>query len=453
MLILSQFNTKRFSFATIALGAAVAFGVASVEAQVGEATGSGSFNRVPFRKSQQADASAPRIASARPISSGSFQGSGNQRRSSVLPSQSSSSPLPSLQDSYDQRQNPIGLGAGDSVRPQVGNSVDLSPQLSPTKDKLRVEYGSIKLIDDIMLPALEPGEIESLNVKEGQFISADTVVGKIDDSLIRLEFDQQRQSYENSRILAEDDISRQAASKKYSLAYNRYERQKNLFKKSSASQSDFEESKFQAEIAKLEIEKANNNQNAAKREALLELARLGIVQKRIARHVLKSDYDAYVIEIFKKQQEFVQAGEEVMRLGRMDELWAQGNVNSHELDEHNALNRPVTVTLEMANGRKIDFEGKVEQIPLERQSSDQYAVKVRIKNRRAEKGGKGSWLLRPLARVSMVIHLDRGFIGDESANAQPVKSGSPVRNGIEVPKTTAPATQVKGNGFPPVRIK
>ncbi|MEL7498073.1 MAG: HlyD family efflux transporter periplasmic adaptor subunit [Planctomycetota bacterium] len=268
------------------------------------------------------------------------------------------------------------------------------------------------LIDDIDLPALEPGAIKNLSVTEGQFIPQGMVVGMIDDDLLLAEYEQQKKRYENARKLAMDEVSIRAAEKEYALALEEFRKADRLFRSRSVSESERNQKKFAAEIANLKMLKAQNDQTTARGEAELELARLAIVQKRIARHVLKSEYDAYVIKIYKKKQEYVQAGEEVMRLGRMDELWAQGNVYASDLDEHNAINRPVTVTLKMADGKTVTFEGRVEQVPLERQSSDQYAVKVRIKNRRANQDVNGSWLLRPLARVSMVIHLDRGFVDD-----------------------------------------
>ena len=69
----------------------------------------------------------------------------------------------------------------------------------------------------------------------------------------------------------------------------------------------------------------------------------------------------------------------------------------------------MTVTATLAGGKQETFEGRVDQIPIEMQGSDQFQIKIRVDNRKVG----GSWLLRPLQRVSIKVHLDRGFIKDQ----------------------------------------
>lgn len=302
---------------------------------------------------------------------------------------------------------------GNTTQEPMGQKFE-SQLGSATETEIITPYGSISLIDDIMLPALESGPIRSLNVTEGQFIEKGAIVGVIDDMILKSQMTEQEIRYRNVEKLSKDTVAYQAASKEYDLAIIEYEKTKRLHAKRSRSESELMQAKFQAQIAKLKIQKSINDRESAEGEARLESSRLDSIRQRINRHVLTSDYDAYVVEIFKKPQEFVNVGDEVMRLGRMDELWAQANVSVKQLDVHEALNRPVTVELRMARGETEVFTGRIEQIPLENQSSDQYAVKVRVKNRRA--GPNKSWILRPLAQVKMTIHLDRGFINDDQMN-------------------------------------
>ena len=147
-------------------------------------------------------------------------------------------------------------------------------------------------------------------------------------------------------------------------------------------------------------------------EAKVELAALEAVKQRIARHTLRSEYNAYVVQIFKKQQEYVNVGDDVMRLARMDRMWVQASVNAQELNAADAENRPVTVTLRTASGEQ-EFKGKIDQVSLENVSAEEYQVKIKVQNRRQG----NAWLLRPFSQVSMVIHMDRPIVKDVKAGS------------------------------------
>jgi len=288
--------------------------------------------------------------------------------------------------------------------------------------KINVPYCSIEFVDDIMLPALEAGAITTINVQEGQFITTGTIVGQIDDSLPHYELDRAKLRYQNAFKLAKDTTSILAAQKEYELARNVYEKNKRLRSTGSRSESEVMESRFQREIASLKLDKANNDREMAFGEAKVELAGMDSVKQRIARHTLRSNYDAYVVDIIKKPQEYVNIGDDVMRLARMDQMWVQASLNAKSLNAADAENRPVTVTLKTANGEET-FEGKIDQVSLEYVSAEEYQVKIKVQNRREG----NSWMLRPFSQVSMVIHMDRAPIADDNS-VTPLQAQLPLGN-------------------------
>ena len=280
--------------------------------------------------------------------------------------------------------------------------------------KITVPYCSIEFVDDIKLPALEAGAINAINVQEGQFITAGTIVGQINDALPHYELDRAKLRYQNAFRAAKDTSSVSAAQKEYELARKVYEKNKRLNASGSRSQSEVNESRFRRDIAMFKLEKANNDRQMAFGEAKVELAGMDSVKQRIARHTLRSDYNAYVVDIYKKPQEYVNIGDEVMRLARMDQMWVQASLNATSLNAADAENRPVTVTLKTANGQEETFEGKIDQVSLEYVSAEEYQVKIKVQNRRVG----NSWLLRPFSQVSMVIHMDRAPISGETSGGQ-----------------------------------
>jgi HlyD family secretion protein len=300
-----------------------------------------------------------------------------------------STPPVSTPPSQSTNQTPQDKSDGSSYVQEMPKFVDLNC--------------SVKFIDDIKLPAKETGVIKTLEVKEGDFVPAGKIVGQIDDEMYRQMYVQADLRYKMALDAAQDETAKQAAEKKFGVASIEATKARKLAASGSKSDSERLMAEYTEQLAAIEIVKAELEMKKAKGEAELELARMKEVETRIRRHVLHSDFDAYVIEIFKKPQEFVNIGEEVMRIARMDKLWVQGIVDIRDLNPYEAMNRTVTVTVPLARGETTTFEGRIVNVALERQSSQHYMVKAEIKNRPVG----GHWILQPFSEVQMRIHLDK----------------------------------------------
>ena len=293
-----------------------------------------------------------------------------------------------------------GLPQNSTIEPPQGK--DEGTGYVPEMKKFIDLNCSVKFIDDILLPAKETGVIKSLSVREGDLVPAGKIVGEIDDELYREMYKQAELRYKMALDVAQDGTAKLAAEKKERVASIEAEKIVRLAASGSKSDSEKLMAEYSQQLAELEIIKAELEMKKAKGEAELELARMKEVEIRIGRHILQSDFDAYVIEIFKKPQEYVNVGEEVLRIARMDTLWVQGIVDTKLLNPYEAMNRPVTVTVQLARGETTTFEGKIVNVALERQSSQHYMVKAEIKNRPVG----GHWVLQPFSEVLMRIHLD-----------------------------------------------
>ena len=398
-----KLSTVRFSF-TSTLTAVVLFVISSANAQQ-----SGDVNALTQRANstfnltdsttEPAPQKTNRLLNAVPfskISDSSPEIEADARRNSRQPDMHLGSPF--------QKPKPQFAAFGES-NPQRTNSNEFRAETQAAgriAKYVDLNNCTVSFIDDIKLPAKESGVIESLLVKEGEFIPAGKVVGKIDDELYLRMMEQAEMRFNMAKELATDSTAIQAAEKKYRVAGIEAAKTKRLGQTGSKSDSEVMMAIYTKDIALLELEKAKREKDKAYAEARLEAARLAEVQTRIKRHVLQSSFDAYVVEIFKKPQEFVQSGEEVMRIARMDKLWVQGIVNISDLNPNEVVDRPVTVTVDLARGETTTFEGKIVYVALERQSLKSYMVKAEIQNRPSG----GHWVLQPLSSVRMRIHLD-----------------------------------------------
>lgn len=284
---------------------------------------------------------------------------------------------------------------------QTAKATSTGTKASPIENNLDLKNCTISIIDDIMLPAQESGVISSLSVKEGDAIKAGTVVGKIDDDIFQQILQQAKLRYELASDAAEDSLAIEAAEKKYKIATIEARKTSDLADKGSKSESDRLMAIYTMEIAALERDKAIREQQKAGLEKRLEESRYLEAEKHVESHVLQSGFDASVIKIMKKPQEYVQKGEAVMRIARMDRLWAQGAIEITDLNPEEVRGKRVTVTVQRAHDKTAKFDGVITNVGLERQGLTRYMVKAEVQNRSID----GHWELQPLSGAVMRIHL------------------------------------------------
>lgn len=282
------------------------------------------------------------------------------------------------------------------------NTASTGAKISGSQDNLYLENCQISFIDDIMLPAQESGVISLLSVKEGDSIKAGTVVGKIDDELFQQILQQAKLRYELAADAAEDSLAIEAAEKKYNVAAIEARKTSDLADKGSKSESDRLMAIYTMEIAALERDKAVREQKKAGLEKQLEESKFLEAKKHVEGHILQSEFDASVIKIMKKPQEYVQKGEAVMRIARMDRLWVQGAIEINDLNPEEVRGKRVTVTVQRAHDETATFDGVITNVGLERQGLTRYMVKAEVQNRPIN----GHWELQPLSGANMRIHLD-----------------------------------------------
>ena len=270
-------------------------------------------------------------------------------------------------------------------------------------------------MQDILLPAKEAGEIQKMNFKEGDFAPAGQLIAQINDENYQLLLEQAIIRAQIAVDAASDATSTLAAKKKYNVAKIEANKTARLARSGSKSESDKMMSTFNKEIAFSEMQAAENNAKNAFKEANLALSEKRSVEARIARHRMQCKFDAYVVEVLKHEQEYVQPGDDVLRLARMDRLWVQSVVDTKELNAHELKNRKVTVTIDMARDETAQFEGVIKVVGLERQGPGLLMVKAEVVNRPVN----GHWILHPDAQVSMKIHLNDGTANSfDSASAR-----------------------------------
>ena len=136
----------------------------------------------------------------------------------------------------------------------------------------------------------------------------------------------------------------------------------------------------------LSIEKATKDMDVAALQAGVSQAELDAAVGRLARRQIVAPLDAIVVELKPHEGEWVQAGDPIMRLVRLDLLRVEGLLNAKNYRPSEIQDRPVQVVVTLAHGQTETFSGKIVFVkPMI--EGRKFLVRAEVQNRRKTASG------------------------------------------------------------------
>ena len=149
----------------------------------------------------------------------------------------------------------------------------------------------------------------------------------------------------------------------------------------------------------LEIDKSKLEQRVAYMAALVKHAELKGTDEQIMRRQIVAPIDGEVLAVNRQVGEWVNPGDVVCRVIRMDKLHAEGFLSAADYNPEEIVGQPIVVEVERARGQRVQLPGKITFVSPQVQAGNKYRVRAEIENRQAEK----QWLLRPGMTASVTI--------------------------------------------------
>jgi macrolide-specific efflux system membrane fusion protein len=225
---------------------------------------------------------------------------------------------------------------------------------------LQIENVLVTLIEQVELPAKEPGAMAELSVREGDVVELGRRLGTLEDDEARMALAKAEHELSIARTKADNDVSIRFARKAHEVATAEYRRAQESVEKfrKSVSHTEMDQLRLTAEKAELEIEQAAQEQTIAllaarQKEAELETARL-----KLERHRLVAPFAGMVVQIKKHRGEWVSPGDTVLRLVRLDRLRVEAFVAARDLPLDLA-GRPATLSVDLAGKGPTRFDATV----------------------------------------------------------------------------------------------
>lgn len=287
------------------------------------------------------------------------------------------------------------------VRPQAATATTARAVDRP--GQAQIAQCLVSLIEDIQVPALEPGALTSVHVAEGEFVGQGQLLATIDDRQPKL--DKMAAELERDAALAKasDDIEVRFSQAAFAVAGADLDRALAIDRQSpgGVTQQEIQKLRLAKHRDELQIERSKLEMRIARMNADVHQAGVVSADDALARRQITSPIDGLVVTLFHERGEWVNAGESVLQVVRIDRLRVEGFIIATEYRPDELANRPVIVDVQLAGDRRERFAGQVVFISPLVQAGNKYRVRAEVENRTEN----GHPLLRPGMTAAMTIQL------------------------------------------------
>lgn len=289
--------------------------------------------------------------------------------------------------------------------------------LGPEVNDDPLKHCKVTIINEISVPAPEPGVLDVLNVKEGEHIEKGQVLGVVDVTDAELMLAISTHEYAAAKKTAENTLSIQAAAKAYEVSLAEYEAsmEANDHTPTTVTKTEVRRQKLQADRAKMQAELAAFELKVATLDARAKYKGYQRAAAALKRRQITSRINGVVAERYKHEGDWVQPGETVMRILQMDRLRIEGDIDGRVHARHEVIGRRVRIKVKLTGGGVENFEGKIIYAsPIV--ESNEYEVRAEIDNRQH---ANGSWLITPGLDAEMeLLDGDAGLGGALDLNGR-----------------------------------
>lgn len=285
----------------------------------------------------------------------------------------------------------------------------LPPAGALGEDFLVRDACEVHLVDDVELHATEAGILDYVAVREGDRVRAEDVLVKIDTKEVEKQAEVASFRVNAAVARAKDEVEEKyaRASADHAAAKVMEFEETNERQPKSVPEADLREARLEHKRAVLQIEKAQRDRKLAELDAWVAKKEHEAAELAVERRTLRAPFGGVIVQQFRDEKEWVQPGDPILRLVRLDQLKVEGIV---ELAQHTPAELdgcPVTVEVNVGKGRVEEFPGRIVYVNPILLRGEKQVVRAEVANRQES----GKWLLLPQMTARMTIHLGRGSGG------------------------------------------
>ncbi|QDU44860.1 Macrolide export protein MacA [Symmachiella dynata] len=238
----------------------------------------------------------------------------------------------------------------------------LTAQSLPADEPQTIVIDSVlvTVLEKADVPAREAGLLAKLNIREGDLVRAGQILGGLDDKVPQLERDRVNAELDLAKQRSTNDVRIRFSEKAEAVTRAELKRaQESVDKFSKAiSQTEMDRLRLSTEKSTLEVEQARREQREAELETRVKEQELRLADEAVHRRTISAPISGIVVQVSKSPGEWVEPGETVLRILRVDLLRAEGFADARLMQRRQA-GQPVTLTIDQPGEKSQTYSGKL----------------------------------------------------------------------------------------------
>ncbi|MCA9270183.1 MAG: HlyD family efflux transporter periplasmic adaptor subunit [Planctomycetales bacterium] len=268
--------------------------------------------------------------------------------------------------------------------------------------QLTLNHCVVSLIEEAQLPARKPGALDTLLVEEGGAVQRGQVVARMDarESMVRRNIAQSE--WLAAQKEAENDIDVRYSAAAADVAQAEYTAAVQANKRVPGTFAEAEVSRLRLAARRgfLGIDQAQHKFDVTKINGEVRQGYLDAAQLELDDCEIKSPIDGVVVRTFRHDGEWVNVGDPICQIIRLDRLRVTGFVSAHDYKQEEIIGKKVRVTILLENEKGQEpFEGTIGFVSPVVEPGGDYRVWADVENRKRQ----GYWVLRPGHVAEMAV--------------------------------------------------
>ncbi|MCA9205609.1 MAG: HlyD family efflux transporter periplasmic adaptor subunit [Pirellulaceae bacterium] len=261
----------------------------------------------------------------------------------------------------------------------------------------------ISLIDDIQIPAEQAGVLVEIVAQENARVQPGDLLAKVDASDALLRKAAAEAELAAAKAKAENDIEIRNAIATAKVADAEYADSLDINRRSpnTIAATQLRREQLTAEREHLRIDVAKMQQAIDGYQVHVRKAELDAAMNEIERRQVDAPIAGEVVQLYRRAGEWVQPGDPIMRLVRMDRLRVEGFVDAANYSARDVQGARVTISVQLPGGSRRSFEGEITFVSPIVEANGEYRVWAEVENTMED----NFWVLRPGKSAEMEIYV------------------------------------------------
>src|SRR3954468_9017224 len=232
--------------------------------------------------------------------------------------------------------------------------------LAGNPTSVEIPSAVIKVSEEVAVPARDAGVLAKIEVKEGQLVEEGDCVVRLLDTDIRLAVERARLEAEIALRKFKNDVDIRYAKKATEVAKSELARSLDTNEKYSktVSNSELDRQRLVVDQGELQSQKAEHERDVAGLTHEMRTSDYKIACDQLERRAVLAPLRGMVVEVLHRRGEWVQPGDTVVRIVRLDRLKAEGFLPA----KHASLDlvgSKVRLKVVGADGKATEFPGHI----------------------------------------------------------------------------------------------